>query len=92
MAEADFARIARMNRKRLDRHEAEMYEGDGRGQFDDPDGGLLRYGRALRRVLSLCDKTLLMADIYDFRDRVRHAIAYELGITQGSPEGSDPRG
>lgn len=93
---ADFADIARMARKRLDRHEAELFEGDGRGQFDDPDGGLLRYGRALRRVLALCD-TWDIADLADpgiaiLRDRVRHAIAYELGITQGPPEGSDPHG
>lgn len=60
----DFADIARMARKRLDRHEAELFEGDGRGQFDDPDGGLLRYGRALRRVLTLCD-TWDTADLAD---------------------------
>lgn len=89
--------IARLALKRMDSHEAESYEGGGSETFDDPDGALLRYSRALRRVMALCDTWEMARTAWDprpteagFRDRIRQAIGYEMGVTQAPPEGSGP--
>jgi hypothetical protein len=85
--------IARLALKRMDRHEAESYEGGGSETFTDPDGGLLRYGAALRRVLAICAKWDQGCDHGERQllDQVRQAIGYEMGVTEAPPEGSDWR-
>jgi hypothetical protein len=93
MRTVDSDEIARITRRRMDRHEATRYDDEASPVFDDPDGGLSRYGRALRRVLDLCDTWQADGPQDDHAltiliDRARQAIAYEMGITQAPPEGS----
>jgi len=83
----DSGEIARMARRRMDRHEI-TYEDGGSAVFDD--SGLLRYGRALRAVLALCDvyEVVMRQDGYGVVvDYLRQAIGYELGLTQAPPPG-----
>ena len=91
----DSREIARIALKRMDRHEQLHCYPDGTPVFDDPDNGLLRYGRALRRVLALCDtwdreglpSNLSLAELLP---AIRQAIGFEMGVTQAPPEGSEP--
>lgn len=80
---------------RMDLHDRYGGYRDGTPVFDDADGGLTRYGIAIRRVLALCDtvQARLGGDvgIRAIIDDFRLAVAYEMGITQAPPEGSDPR-
>lgn len=93
MSTVDSAEIARMARTRMDSHEATRYDDQAYPVFDDGDGALSRYGRALRRVLNLCDTWAADGPQDDHAltvliDRVRQAIGFEMGITQAPPEGS----
>lgn len=87
--------IARMARVRMDRHEATRYEAGASTVFDDADGGLRRYGRALRRVLELCDGWEADGPQDDHAltvliERVRQAIGHEMGLTQAPPAAVRP--
>jgi hypothetical protein len=93
MSTVDSREIARMARKRMDRHEATRFDDEADAVFDDGDGGLSRYGRALRRALDLCDTWAADGPQDDHAltvliDRLRQGIAFEMGITQAPPEGS----
>jgi hypothetical protein len=97
MRTVDSREIARITRHRMDRHEATRFDDEASAIFDDSDGGLSRYGRALRWVLDLCDTWQADGPQDDHAltiliDRLRQRIAHEMGITQAPPEGSSRRG
>lgn len=89
----DSSEIARIVRRRMDHHEVTRFDDAACGVFDDGDGGLARYGRALHRVLNLCDTWAADGPQDDHAltiliDRLRQGIGFELGVTQAPPEGS----